>query len=340
MTGTCNGTIVLNQSAYVIIFYMGIGKVIYKKRIDAGLTREQLAAGICTEKHLYFLEKGLRNPSIQMLRNLSIKLDYNLFDYLGYEDCTDPCQTKSYVEDLKSLRARAQFKDAWDLAEEAAQTDDFKSLPGRYLIDIIKALKMIFVDWKIKEAQAYILEALDSSEKEQCKDAYCANLKGLLAATYFYLKDYKKALTIIEEADRQVKDSDLFSDFAIATLSIKRIKISILIFNERLDDAINEAKKLLQDIESMPFTESKSYIYFPLALAYFLKSDMESAEYWLERVFSDLLLINNENTAFYIFSYSEFNKVLQASNIPESRFAVLEQNYGNIIEKYIRKESV
>ena len=61
--------------------YEHFGILLKELREVRGLTREQLAKGICTPKQIYRIEKGEFEPSLYLLNQLSIKFNVDLNEY-------------------------------------------------------------------------------------------------------------------------------------------------------------------------------------------------------------------------------------------------------------------
>lgn len=61
--------------------YEHFGILLRELRESRNLTREQLAQNICTPKQIYRIEKGVYEPSLYLLNQLSIKLNMDLNEY-------------------------------------------------------------------------------------------------------------------------------------------------------------------------------------------------------------------------------------------------------------------
>lgn len=71
-----------------------IGNVIKEYRSLIGMSRNDIAKNICTEKYVYLIEKGQRTPSADMTRLLGDNLGIDLFEYYQYLDCINPIEVR------------------------------------------------------------------------------------------------------------------------------------------------------------------------------------------------------------------------------------------------------
>ena len=78
-----------------------IGPIIKEKRIAKGWTQQELAEGICTDKHIYLIETNQRNPSVKMLNKLSEKLEVDLFEYYQYFHFENPAIVLEYKRKIE-----------------------------------------------------------------------------------------------------------------------------------------------------------------------------------------------------------------------------------------------
>lgn len=61
--------------------YKHFGEFLQELRLSRNMTREQLAQDICTPKQIYRIEKGVYEPSLYLINQLSIKFNLDLNDY-------------------------------------------------------------------------------------------------------------------------------------------------------------------------------------------------------------------------------------------------------------------
>lgn len=64
-----------------------VGDIIKVLREQKGLTQKELSIGICTEQHLYRIEKSKRLPSAYLVNLLSKKLGRELIDTIYSSKC-------------------------------------------------------------------------------------------------------------------------------------------------------------------------------------------------------------------------------------------------------------
>ncbi len=61
--------------------YENFGEFLLELRLSRNMTREQLAQDICTPKQIYRIEKGIYEPSLYLINQLSIKFNMDLNEY-------------------------------------------------------------------------------------------------------------------------------------------------------------------------------------------------------------------------------------------------------------------
>ena len=80
----CHLSLCNNMKYYIKVFkmeYEHFGILLQELRIKYNMSREKLAQNICTPKQIYRIEKGVSEPSIYILHQLSIKFNLDLNEY-------------------------------------------------------------------------------------------------------------------------------------------------------------------------------------------------------------------------------------------------------------------
>lgn len=94
-----------------------IGNLIYDVREKKGMTRSELAEGICSKKYIYMIENGERSPSIQILMGISKKLHFNFFDTISYLSNEEPLKLKELISTFIRLRTHDNSKKIIEYAQ-------------------------------------------------------------------------------------------------------------------------------------------------------------------------------------------------------------------------------
>lgn len=86
-----------------------IGTIIEKYRQALNMSRKELSENICSEKHIYLIEKGQRSPSTNMLKLLGDRLGVDFFEFLPYLDCNEPLVIRDKLRNFYTYRINLDF---------------------------------------------------------------------------------------------------------------------------------------------------------------------------------------------------------------------------------------
>ena len=105
------------------------GLIIRTLRKQKGMTQAALAGDVCSLKHLYSIERGIRMPSGYMLGQLGRKLGVNLFSYFPYLNCADPVAMKEAMDRMAKRRRQLGYCSLAGLRRELECLEDFRRPP-------------------------------------------------------------------------------------------------------------------------------------------------------------------------------------------------------------------
>lgn len=111
------------------------GKFLQELRLSRNMTRDQLAQDICTPKQIYRIEKGIYEPSLYLINQLSIKFNLDLNEYFKMYFTNS---TIVGLEGVNSINAAIECGDVpllKSLVEKHEKLEEFKK--GRNLQSIL-----------------------------------------------------------------------------------------------------------------------------------------------------------------------------------------------------------
>ncbi len=126
--------------------YEHFGILLQELRMNYNMSREKLAENICTPKQLYRIEKGVSEPSIYLLHQLSLKFNLDLNEYYKMHFISN---TLVGLEGVKSINAAIESGNNLLLkstVEKYEKLDDFKKGENLQHIYYGKALCSALLD--------------------------------------------------------------------------------------------------------------------------------------------------------------------------------------------------
>lgn len=112
-----------------------LGSVIRHYRDLHGISRFELANGICSEKFIYLVETEKRSPSSIITEQLGERLGINLFDYVPYLSCKEPVKVKQYSDAMKQAVKKIELDKLQKLIHDARKIPDYHEFPWSYEVE-------------------------------------------------------------------------------------------------------------------------------------------------------------------------------------------------------------
>jgi transcriptional regulator with XRE-family HTH domain len=107
----------------------GLGSLIKALRKEKGMSVEALSEGVCTVRYFYMIENESKNPSFEIVKKLNDKFGLNIFDYIDYWAFEKPLSSKFYVDEVRKLRYRQEYKELRALTNEMLASQDSDKMP-------------------------------------------------------------------------------------------------------------------------------------------------------------------------------------------------------------------
>lgn len=114
--------------------YTNIGEIIKYYREKKHLSQEALAEGICAREYIGKIERNMSSPSIDMINQLSNKLEINLYDSYAMIIEHKNLETHFKITQLNEAIGQRNFEELWTLTQHFSEIDDFKDgIPFQFL---------------------------------------------------------------------------------------------------------------------------------------------------------------------------------------------------------------
>jgi len=284
-----------------------IGTIIEKNRQALGLSRKELSENICSEKHIYFIEKGERSPSANMLKQLSERLGVNLFEFYQYIDCQEPFEVKEKMEQFNISRINFDFHSLKKLLTEAENMPDFKNKPWIYEICFNRIYCEVYGENQLKESIPQLEKILEEISEKKVDELFIANVYAALSSCYMAAGDKEKAkhsaLTACKIFQKKHK-VEMYNRIIVNVLAAYYV-------NGEYDNVIkfgNNALKIKKDKYSYARIH---YIYVFMSLSYYGKNMNKEAYKLLEKAIYFLLIDCRPTDVSHMAMIPEFNEMLE-----------------------------
>ncbi len=307
-----------------------IGNIIHKLRLKQGMSRKKLCENICSDKYLYMVEKGLRSPSTEIVRLLSIRLGNNLFEYYEFLDCDEPIQVNKLVNKFTMYRAIADFNKLEEANDRAAKLPDFKKAPWKYEIEVNNVAHSVFVDHKYEVVIEKINQLIDKIEPRYREEGFTANLYIMLSTCYQFYHNIEKSKEAILKANEILNNKTMLPRYSQIIISVKLNIMTLAHISGENDLAIEHGIWINHyQLETNTY-ERANFTYYYLAYAYYNKEMKKEAVEWFEKCLYELLIHYSPVPAYYISTYGPFYELFSRDYISEELINKIKKQYSFI----------
>lgn len=312
-----------------------IGSIITVLREEKKITRAQLAQGICSEKYIYMIETGQRNPSAEILMELSNKLNDNLFNYMTFLDHQNPVHVAQTLSLLREKQRQSDYKAIKEITDQVLKDPDFLIKPNYYHFFYYSLTHDILVERKLEESFERLKEVLEDAGKNYSDNIFIMTANSLLAVTAQMMGEYDQALFYIKKANNFIKHNSINMQLHQHTcIRVKITLISVLFRTGNYKEAIEEGLKTLEiqnrdDLLSLVFF---THIYLSFAL--FADNQIKEA---MQHFHKGLFFLMNNYSEIDVKLLTEEEYLHKLCKHPESNKTILsffEDHYNLKLEKY------
>ncbi len=292
--------------------YAHFGEFLRELRLSRNMTREQLAQDICTPKQIYRIEKGVYEPSLYLINQLSIKFNMDLNEYFKMYFTTN---TITGLEGIKSINAaieRGNIPLLKSIIDKYEKLEDFQKGENLQHIYYGKALCSALLDNNYKASLDYCFKGIrieypafniDNISKNMYSNIGISIL-NCTAQNYFAMEQYNKGMKVLTELLALLETFVIDSPYPLFQASQFSQKIYQLILHNvgvHLFDH-GEIKKALNYVEKGIAFSLKVYnirhlpslIFMKFKILYCEQKYEEAREYYNRAVY--LYKITNQET--------------------------------------------
>ena len=267
-----------------------IGNLIKEYRSRLGISRNELASGLCSATYVYLIEKGERTPSSDLLRQFSDKLGIDLFNLYQYLDCSDPVKVHETILLFEKYKRNSEFKNLIELTDAVRDHPDFTKAPWRCEIAINKYTCMVLVDGDVYKAIEDLKRMIDLMNRHNCLDKHIAQILSLLSISYQIIGEVQEAEKALEAAMQLMNNKSNMNLYKQVIITTKLSYLFMCLKDNRHEMIIAEGISLLEYQTENNLSERTHYTYYLLSIAYYkLGHSDEAARYFRNVIYSTLI---------------------------------------------------
>jgi transcriptional regulator with XRE-family HTH domain len=283
--------------------YEHFGAFLQDLRIRHNLSREKLADNICTSKQIYRIEKGLSEPSLYLITQLSIKFNMDLHEYYTIYFRRD---TITGIEGIKSINAVLEKGDIpllKTMIEELEILDEFKKGDNLQHIYYSKALCYALLDKNYSTSLEYCMKGIrieypDFNLNNIAKTMYSnvgLTLLNCISQNYFALKQYSNGMKVLTELHAVLEFYSIYSPYPFIHASQFSKNIYQVVLNNLGGHLLEhgDLKEALYYVEKGIEFSSKEHhlkylanlIFMKFRILYYGKNFVDAKEYYNRTIY-------------------------------------------------------
>lgn len=260
-----------------------IGNIIKSYRGMLNMSRAELAENICSEKYVYYIEKGDRTPSAQLLTLFANKLGVDLFDHFPYLDCAHPIEVRKIMKSIIRCRQKGEFCEIDKAMEEASRLPDFKRKPWMYELALNRITYMMFVEQRFEEVLPAVQELIDSIDARHRTEIYMANIYMAQSTIFQIVGNLAGAKNAIAAAREIIKNKEDIQRYANVIITVMNGTMTLSYLSGCYEDTIRAATDMIRFQEKALEYERIHYGYFFLAFALWKTGARADAAAWFKK---------------------------------------------------------
>ena len=261
-------------------YYKHMGPYIKKLREDKGLTKSQLAKGICSISYISRIEQGERYPSSLILRQLATKLGTSTGQLFRHLESERSINTHNLITEVYTYIRRHSFAEIQKLINAQEQEIDQTSLEDMQSIRLFKCICRSILqkdyDWGLEEVKAAL--ALTYSGEGDVTDI---EFSLMFFEGYLYLlrKENDKAYEVLIEMEKFLYEVKNFRDFVIVARYY--VLVSVASINTmNLTDASRFISEGIDYCKTHNVACLLRELYYLKAELHYYRGDKEGFELW------------------------------------------------------------
>ncbi len=287
-----------------------IGTIIEKYRQASGISRKELSENICSEKHIYLIERGERSPSANMLKHLGDRLGINLFDFYPYLNCIEPLVVREKIRDFYIYRTNLDFDSLKKISTESGELKDFKNKPWGFEIQLNNLYYMAFVEKKHEETIAQLESLIKETKSWEFSDMFDVNAYTLMATLCLITGDACGARSAALNAYEIFRKKYEVERYLQLSTTITVNLMGAYYINGEYDDVINVSREFLRIKQRLNSYDRIHFIYFFMSFAYYEKKMREEAHEFLKKAIYFLMMEYRPTDVSYVSMDLRFREML------------------------------
>ncbi len=293
-----------------------IGKIIQQRRQEMGMTRQNLAQDICSEKYVYMIENDQRTPSVDIVNKFNQKLMINLFEYYELLGFDDPTSVKFFSEQFVFQRRRGDIQSLFKMTSEAKECKDYTKEPLCHEIIAIDLETQYYENNGYDQIIHNIQESYFGEQKLNIMDITLSRLYKLTSMCYLKLGKIKQAQEYYNEGYALIKDLRTFKKYQEPFHSYMIYQLELLYFEKKHRKIIEQTEKIIGYQETINSYDRIYYPYYYAAFAYFEMQNYEKSRMLFVKASYAIILHNSLFDYQQIKECEHFNKIIDALEIP------------------------
>jgi len=185
--------------------YKHFGEFLQELRLSRNMTREQLAQDICTPKQIYRIEKGVYEPSLYLLNQLSIKFNLDLNEYFKMYFTRNSIVGLEGIRSISNAIESGNISQIKSLIDKYEKLEDFKKGENLQHIYYGKALCSAILDKNYSESLDYCFKGIRIEYPEFNLDNISKNMYSnigisilnCIAQNYFSMGQYETGMKVL-----------------------------------------------------------------------------------------------------------------------------------------------
>ena len=292
--------------------YEHFGEFLRELRLSRNMTREQLAQDICTPKQIYRIEKGVYEPSLYLINQLSIKFNMDLNEYFKMYFTNN---TIVGLEGINSINTALESGDMTllkSLVDKYEKLEEFKKGGNLQHIYYGKALCSALLDKDYKTSLDYCFKGIQVEYPEFNisrinKNTYSnvgIALLNCISQNYFAMNQYNNGMKVLFELLNVLETYVLTSPYPMfqASQFSKKIYQAVLcnisaslLDNGEIENALDYVEKGIQfSIKENNLRFLPDLLLMKFKIFYHKKNYEVAKEYYTRTIYL-YKIINKEN---------------------------------------------
>lgn len=274
-----------------------IGYIIKKLREEKGVTKKELAKGVCSPSYLSRIESGTRCPTSYILRQLSYKLKVTPEYLFELAESSSALESKAFIRKLILLMERDELNTILNLIKDNKDELIFTSVYDKQLFNVLEIIAYYTLNNQYKKG---IIELDNQLYLTHNNEEVLTDLEIAIISTqahfYMLINQHDVAYSILKKLQKHLESSiritESHSVYSKIYIRLTLASISLGKYNEALE-YINAG---LLYCKKNNFLNHLSHFYYLKAIINYLLSNYNEYEILVNkaRTFDEITGLRND----------------------------------------------